>query len=185
MKVSLDISVESNLWRGLPRARALARETIAAGVAETEIAVREGVGVSLCLADDARLRALNLRWRGIDTPTNVLSFPSAPRALVDAVADRVSRAQRARLQPAAAPKSAPIATLGDIALAYETLKREAQELGVPLADHYRRLVTHGFLHLIGYDHLTDQEAARMEALETRILARLGAADPYAREVVDE
>ena len=72
--------------------------------------------------------------------------------------------------------------LGDIALAFETLAREAGELGVPLADHYRHLVAHGFLHLIGYDHETDAEAERMEALETRILARLGAADPYARAV---
>jgi probable rRNA maturation factor len=162
MKVSLAISIESNLWRGLPRARALARETVAACVAEREIAVREGAAVSLCLADDARLRALNLRWRGMDKPTNVLSFPSAPR-------DRSGEAP----------------TLGDIALAYETLKREAEELDVPLADHYRRLIAHGFLHLIGYDHQTDEEAERMEALETRILARVGAADPYAREVVDE
>ena len=146
-----------------------------------------GGDVSLCLADDSTLRALNARWRGIDKPTNVLSFPSAGvpadrlgPALVDAVAspstdgrpfgrrlDRLGRAQRARLQ------------LGDIALAFETLVREAGELGVPLADHYRHLIAHGFLHLIGYDHETDAEAERMEALETRILARLGVADPYA------
>jgi probable rRNA maturation factor len=75
-------------------------------------------------------------------------------------------------------------TLGDIALAYETLAREANELGVPLADHYRHLVAHGFLHLIGYDHETVREAERMEALETRIMVRLGAADPYALEVAD-
>jgi probable rRNA maturation factor len=168
MKVSLDISMSSRLWRGLPRARAVARETIAAAVAESEAALGDGVEVSLSLADDATLRALNSRWRGIDKPTNVLSFPSAPPASVDAVD---SRAQRPRLQ------------LGDIALAYETLAREAADLGVPLADHYRHLVAHGFLHLIGYDHETDAEAERMEALETRILARLGAADPYARAVV--
>ena len=182
MKVSLDISVASSLWRGLPRARALARETIAASLAESGTAAGDGAEVSLRLADDASLRALNLRWRGMDKPTNVLSFPSAPRApvdavadraSVDAVADRVGRDQRSRLQ------------LGDIALAYETLAREADELGVPLADHYRHLVAHGFLHLIGYDHETDEEAERMEALETRILARLGAANPYAREVAEE
>ncbi|HEY1452942.1 MAG TPA: rRNA maturation RNase YbeY [Roseiarcus sp.] len=173
MKVALAISVPSGLWRGLPRARALARETIAAAAAESGFAQSDGAEVSLCLADDAQLRALNLRWRGLDKPTNVLSFPPAP---VDAVADRVpsdrvGRAQRARLQ------------LGDIALAFETLAREADELGVPLADHYRHLVAHGFLHLIGYDHETDAEAERMEALETSIMARLGAADPYAREVI--
>ena len=93
---------------------------------------------------------------------------------VGAVGDRVSRAQRARLQSC---------LLGDIALAYETLAREAENLGVPLTDHYRHLIAHGFLHLIGYDHETDAEAERMEALETRILARLGAADPYAREFI--
>ncbi|HEY4808950.1 MAG TPA: rRNA maturation RNase YbeY [Roseiarcus sp.] len=173
MKGSLDISVSSPLWRGLPRARAIARETIAAAAAESGGAVRidrpEGRAslqtphsgdVSLCLADDAALRALNLRWRGVDKPTNVLSFPSASSGpLGDAT------------------------TLGDIALAFETLAREAEDLGVPLADHYRHLLAHGFLHLIGYDHQTDPEAERMEALETRILARFGATDPYAREVV--
>jgi probable rRNA maturation factor len=180
MKVSLDIGVASRLWRGLPQARAIARETIAAAVAESGAALGidrpegrasfqtpYGAEVSLCLADDAALRALNSRWRGIDKPTNVLSFP-APVESVDAVD---SRAHRPRPQ------------LGDIALAYETLAREAEDLGVPLADHYRHLVAHGFLHLIGYDHETDAEAERMEALETRILARLGVADPYARAVV--
>jgi probable rRNA maturation factor len=173
MKVALDISVPSPLWRGLPRARALARETIAAAIAETKLAapigrperrssLQTGYGatVSICLGDDAFLRALNLRWRGVDKPTNVLSFPSA--------------------SPDHVVESAP---LGDIALAYETLALEGSELGVPLADHYRHLVAHGFLHLIGYDHVMDEEAARMEALEARIMARLGAADPYAREVV--
>jgi probable rRNA maturation factor len=160
MKVSLDISVPSSLWRGLPRARAIARETIAAAVAESGETLREGAEVSLCLADDGALRALNSRWRGVDKPTNVLSFPSGPPGPLG---------------------DAP--TLGDIALAYETLAREAEDLGVPLADHYRHLIAHGFLHLIGYDHETDAEAERMEALETRILARLGVGDPYAREVI--
>jgi probable rRNA maturation factor len=161
MKVALDISVPSGLWRGLPRARALARETIAAAVAESGLAREDGAEVSLCLADDARLRELNLRWRGVDKPTNVLSFPAALPG-----------------------RFGQLVAVGDIALAYETLTREANELGAPLADHYRHLVAHGFLHLIGYDHATDEEAERMEALESRIMARLGAADPNAREVVD-
>ena len=140
----------------------MARETIAACVAETGIASREGVEVSLCLADDAQMRALNARWRGTDRPTNVLSFSTAS-------AERLG--------------VAPI--LGDIALAFETLAREAGESGASLADHYRHLVAHGFLHLVGYDHQTGEEAERMEALETRILARLGVADPYAGGVVEE
>jgi probable rRNA maturation factor len=156
MKLALDIGMASPLWRKLPRARTLARETIAACVAESGLEAREGAEVSLLLTGDAEVRALNARWRGQDKATNVLSFPAAP------IDGRVG-------QP----------MLGDIALAFETLAREAEASGVPLADHYRHLVAHGFLHLIGYDHLTDEEAERMEALEKRILARLGVADPYA------
>ena len=182
MKVSLDISAPSPLWRGLPRARAIARETIAVAVAESGAVSSDGTELSLCLADDAALRALNARWRGIDKPTNVLSFPAA----VDAVADRVDRA------PKDVRKGARLTTghgarlqLGDIALAYETMVREVETSGVRLADHYRHLVAHGFLHLMGYDHQTNEQAERMEALETRILARLGVADPYADGAVEE
>jgi probable rRNA maturation factor len=134
----------------------MAREIIAACVAESEVAARDGAEVGLLLADDAALQALNAKWRGIDKPTNVLSFPAAPAGRLD---------------------EAP--TLGDIALAFETLSREAAESRTPLADHYRHLVAHGFLHLIGYDHETDEDAERMEALEKRVLARFGVADPYA------
>jgi probable rRNA maturation factor len=162
MKLSLDISVRSTLWRSLPRARTIARETIAVCVDEAGIAPHDGAEVGVCLSDDVRVRELNARWRGMDKPTNVLSFPAAPP-------DRLGEARM----------------LGDIALAFETLEREADEAGVALADHYRHLVAHGFLHLIGYDHQTDEEAERMEALEKRILARLGVADPYADGVVHE
>jgi probable rRNA maturation factor len=155
MKLSLDISA-SRAWRKLPRARALARETVAVCVAEAGLAAQERAEVSLLLTGDEEVRALNARWRGQDKPTNVLSFPASPPG-----------------------RLAETPALGDIALAFETLAREAEASGVPLADHYRHLVAHGFLHLIGYDHETDEEAERMEALETRILARLGVADPYA------
>ncbi len=161
MKLLVEISTPSALWRGLKSARVLARETIAACVAESHFVAQAGSEVSLCLTDDAGLRALNARWRGINEPTNVLSFPAA-------------QAER--------PNGTPM--LGDIALAFETLAREAGESGAPLADHYRHLVAHGFLHLIGYDHQSDEEAERMEELEKRILARLGVADPYADWVVE-
>jgi probable rRNA maturation factor len=162
MNFSLDISVPSALWRGLPRARSIARETIAACIAESGVATRERAEISLCLTDDAQMRGLNARWRGMDRPTNVLSFPTVSL-------DRIGEA--------------PV--LGDIALAYETLAREAKESGQKLADHYRHLVAHGFLHLLGYDHQTGEAAERMEELEKRILARLGVADPYADGVVEE
>ena len=156
MKLSLDISVPSPYWRRLRGAREMARATIDACVAESGVRTQEGAEVSLFLADDARVRALNAQWRGLDRPTNVLSFPAAPHEGIE----------HSRM-------------LGDIALAYETVAREAEESGLRLADHYRHLVAHGFLHLIGFDHETDADANRMEALETRILARLGVSDPYA------
>ncbi len=87
--------------------------------------------------------------------------------------------------PSAAGGGVEAPELGDIALAYETMVREAETSGITLADHYRHLVAHGFLHLMGYDHQTNEEAERMEALETRILARLGVADPYADGAVEE
>ncbi len=162
MKLSVDISAPSPLWRKLPRARAMARETVAACAAESGFSERERAEVSLLLTTDAEVQALNARWRGQDKPTNVLSFPAA-----------------------ASGRLADSATLGDIALAFETLAREAGDSGVSLADHYRHLVAHGFLHLIGYDHQTDEEAERMEALERRVLARFGVADPYADGTLTE
>ncbi|MGV3491514.1 MAG: rRNA maturation RNase YbeY [Devosia sp.] len=118
----------------------------------------EIVGVtelSVVLTDDAEQRELNREWRGIDKSTNVLSFP--------------------QIEP-----FEPISGLmGDIILARETLVREAEEEGVSFEDHFTHLVVHGFLHLLGYDHIEDDEAEEMEGLETQILASLGIADPYA------
>jgi len=111
---------------------------------------------NMVLTDDAGIRKINATWREKDKPTNVLSFPAAPAPVI-----------------AASPM------LGDIILAFETVEHEAAEGRLPLADHFVHLVVHGFLHLFGYDHQDDAEAEAMEALETRILAALGIADPYA------
>ena len=155
MTLSVEFTVPSPLWRSFKRARPIARETLAACLEESGVITEDRAEVGLLLSDDAAIQALNARWRGIDKPTNVLSFPTV---LPDAIG------------------SAPM--LGDIAMAFETLKREADESAKPLSDHYRHLVAHGFLHLIGYDHETEDEAERMEALERRVLARFGVADPY-------
>jgi probable rRNA maturation factor len=107
------------------------------------------------LTNDAEQRELNRDWRKIDKSTNVLSFP--------------------QIEP-----FGPVAgLLGDITLARETLQREAEEQGVTFEAHFTHLVVHGFLHVLGYDHLEEAEAVTMEALETKILAALGIADPYA------
>ena len=155
MKLSLEIVMFSPLWRRLKRARSMVRETIDVCVEEAGARFSPGTEIGVCLSDAKHLRQLNARWRGLDTPTNVLSFPAA-------ASDRIGKTRR----------------LGDIALAYETLVEEAEELGMAPADHCRHLLAHGFLHLIGYDHQREREACRMEALEKRILRRLGVADPY-------
>ena len=112
------------------------------------------------------IRTLNSNWRGIDKPTNVLSFPA--------------------LQPtgSATPDDAP-RMLGDIAIAYETTRKEADDEQKPFDHHLSHLAVHGFLHLIGYDHENDDDAEAMEGLEREILAQLGIPDPYAdRERMD-
>ena len=142
----------------IQRAIATAAETVDAGLGEAELAVM--------LTDDAGIRTLNNNWRGIDKPTNVLSFPA--------------------LQPTGAggPDDAP-RMLGDIAIAYETTRKEADDEQKPFDHHLSHLAVHGFLHLIGYDHETEDDAEKMEALEAEILAQLGIPDPYAdRERMD-
>ncbi len=127
------------------------------------------VSAALALADDDRLRELNRQWRNIDKPTNVLSFPASPPP------PRPSKTGRAGTRASAH-------FLGDIIIAEATLAREAADQDIPISDHFHHLVLHGLLHLAGYDHEVDVEAEEMEALETRILADLGIADPYASSV---
>ncbi|MFM2130269.1 MAG: hypothetical protein RL477_1815, partial [Pseudomonadota bacterium] len=109
-------------------------------------------------SSDDIVRALNREWRGKDRPTNVLAFADA--------------------EPP--PRGAPW-QMGDVVLAFATTRAEAEAAGLALADHAAHLVVHGVLHLFGYDHLDDEQATRMEALETRVLAGLSIADPYGRE----
>jgi probable rRNA maturation factor len=114
--------------------------------------------VTVVLTDDAEIKSLNSDWRGFDKPTNVLSFPAAPSPGGEA------RPGNERL--------------GDVIIAYETVKREAADEGKPFANHLSHLAVHGFLHLVGYDHDTDAKAAIMEGLERKALASLGIPDPY-------
>jgi probable rRNA maturation factor len=156
MKPNVEIAEASPLWRSLPGVDELIRRAIEAALEATAATILDGAELSVQLVDDAEIRALNARWRGLDKATNVLSFPAVG-------AERI----------AAAPM------LGDIVMAFETIAREAAGEGTSLADHTSHLAVHGFLHLIGHDHQDEAEAERMEALETKILAKLGIADPYA------
>ena len=134
-----------------------------AAVSEVEpVLANRRLITSVLFADDEQVHALNREWRGKDKPTNVLSFPMLEREdLLALEAD------------------GPPEMLGDIALAYETCQREADEKGVSLGDHTAHLLVHGFLHLAGHDHVnSDEQAEAMEKLEIAALALLGIADPY-------
>ena len=115
---------------------------------------------AIALSSDAVVRRLNATYRGKDAPTNVLSFPAPEAASMTGTAD--------------APRA-----LGDVVLAVETVLAEAAAAGIPPAHHFQHLLIHGVLHLIGFDHLNEADAETMEALETKLLERLGIADPYA------
>jgi probable rRNA maturation factor len=156
MSPRVDFVETSRRWRGDLPARTLARSAITAAVAQTGARFKRGAELTVHLMGDDEIRALNAQWRGKDAPTNVLSFPAA-------AGDNVEQAM----------------LLGDILIAFETVAREAEAEGKPLADHFRHLVIHGFLHLLGHDHVEPDEAEAMEAIEIAALARLGIADPYA------
>ncbi|MRU16681.1 rRNA maturation RNase YbeY [Roseovarius sp. A21] len=122
--------------------------------------------IAVLACDDARIASLNADFREKPTPTNVLSWPSEERG-VESPGDTP-----------ALPEPGPDPELGDIAIAYDTCAREAAEQGKPLADHVAHLMVHGGLHLLGYDHIRDEDATLMEATEVAILGKLGLPDPY-------
>lgn len=159
--------VEDVRWEAFGLA-ALAERAVHAVLARLGLP-RTGFEVVLLGADDARISALNAGFRGKPQATNVLSFPSAARG-----------AEQDGAMPAPPAPGAPDdpAPLGDIALAWETCAREAEAAGRPMADHVCHLIVHGTLHLLGFDHQRDGDAALMERTETEILDSLGVADPY-------
>jgi probable rRNA maturation factor len=154
--IAIDAAVEAEGWAAPEALETLARRAFEAVMDETALEGR--FAVSLLFADDAAVRVLNRDWRGFDKPTNVLSFPGPDEPLPDGTE-----------------------ALGDIALAFETVAREADGDAKPFDHHLAHLLVHGMLHLLGHDHEDDDEAEEMEALERRVLARLAIPDPYAVE----
>ena len=161
MPLSLSMLVEGGDWEAAGDFEPLTEKVLAKAQSLCGVKLMAGAEVSLLLCDDARIREINREWRGLDKPTNVLSFPAAPKEAL-----------------------AKSPMVGDIAVAFETVTREAQEEGKTFADHYAHMIVHGFLHLVGYDHESDAEAEEMEALEIRILGELGIADPYVSGELD-
>ena len=143
------IRIECRAWRTARPALANETRRFLRDVAvRPELRVPSRAEVTVVLADDERLRALNAKFRGKDQPTNVLSFPDT-----------------------AIP-------LGGMALAYETVRNEASAQGKLFINHTKHMILHGFLHLLGYDHQTSREARLMERLETAILSQMGIPNPY-------
>ena len=127
--------------------------------------------IALLGCDDARIATLNTEFRSKPTPTNVLSWPDQDLA---AEADG-GAPERPEADPHA--QEEPL-FLGDIAISYDTCAREAADQGKPLADHITHLIAHATLHLLGYNHIRDQDATLMEGLEVEILGKMGIANPY-------
>ena len=148
----VDVVVKSPRWKAQPRAASIVRKAVAAAA---QAASTPSAELAIVLTDDSAIRALNRQWRGLDKPTNVLSFPS--------------QAPRRHNEPR---------HIGDIVIAYQTTAREAKSEGKPLRDHLSHLAVHGFLHLLGYDHERERDAKAMERLEIRILAALDLPNPY-------
>lgn len=164
LAVSFEVRIDSALWGAEPEAKAIVGRALAAAAAACAVPVAGEVSVTL--VDDAAIRELNRTWRGIDRPTNVLSFPTLRRT-----------AQPGDADPGKTGERTP-ALLGDIVIAFEATAGEAEAEGKPLAHHLAHLAVHGFLHLLGYDHESDEDAEVMERLEGSILARLDVPDPY-------
>ena len=161
--IHIDILIEADGWADEASLRRLSERAIEAAWKELDHGEQPESELSLVFTDDARIKELNNDWREKDKPTNVLSFP----------AFLLKRGQK------------PGPMLGDFVIARETVMREAIDEEKPFDDHLTHLVIHGFLHLLGYDHISDDEAEEMENLERKILARLAIADPYALSVIDD
>lgn len=148
MNDNLHIDIDEPAWRRIRGVRQIVARAVAA-CRPWMNATSSDAEISVLLCSDARIRDLNKVWRGKDKPTNVLSFPAGMPS-----------------------------HLGDIAIAYETVFREASEEGKSIAAHLSHMTVHGSLHLAGFDHEVEAEAEEMESLEQRILASLGYNDPY-------
>jgi len=151
MAVQVDLRIEDDQWTALGDVEALCVRAIEAGAAKADPS--EEATLDVLLTNDTALAALNAQWRGKEGATDVLSFPA---------------------------EANPENFLGDIAIAYGICARDARQSQIAIEAHLSHLLIHGFLHLLGHDHIANDDADRMEALECDALASLGIANPYSR-----
>jgi probable rRNA maturation factor len=150
--MNLEISVEHDAWDKVLADLSLVQNCVAVVFDET-LSINRDKEVCFLFTSDDEIRILNRTYRAVDKPTNVLSFPVSSEEIEDGI-------------------------LGSVALAFETIQKEALEQKKSLEDHLQHLIVHGVLHLLGHDHVDDSEADQMEALEVKILQKLGIKDPY-------
>ena len=151
-KMIIDLQIACEQETGLPTAEQIEQWATAAVQPQSD-----EVEMTVRIVDEAESHALNLNYRGKDRPTNVLSFPFE------------------------CPDEVELPLLGDLVICRQVVEREAQEQDKPVMAHWAHMVVHGSLHLLGYDHIEDDEAEEMESLETEIMQGLGFADPYLSE----
>lgn len=151
-KMIIDLQIACEQETGLPTSEQIEQWATAAVQPQSD-----EVEMTVRIVDEAESHALNLNYRGKDRPTNVLSFPFE------------------------CPDEVELPLLGDLVICRQVVEREAQEQDKPLMAHWAHMVVHGSLHLLGYDHIEDDEAEEMESLETQIMTELGFADPYLSE----
>lgn len=163
---TLDIVIETPLWAQIDL-ETLATQTCTTALTHLNLPP-DLCEITILACDNAAIAALNAAHRNKPTATNVLSWPAAERAATTPGGTPIP------------PTPDPDGTLplGDIALAYETCAAEAEEAQKPMTQHTTHLILHGLLHLLGYDHETEADAALMEGLEIEILGKMGLDDPY-------
>lgn len=151
-KMIIDLQIACEQETGLPTAQQIEQWATAAVQPQSD-----EVEMTVRIVDEAESHELNLNYRGKDRPTNVLSFPFE------------------------CPDEVELPLLGDLVICRQVVEREAQEQDKPVMAHWAHMVVHGSLHLLGYDHIEDDEAEEMESLETQIMIGLGFVDPYLSE----
>lgn len=156
MTLICDILLDDLRWSSRVDPEALVNVAVLKTIELTKLRLNPKAEASFTFSDDKHIRKLNVEWRQKDAPTNVLSFPASRSAELDGAL-----------------------LLGDVVLAYETIDEEAAEEGKAFEQHTAHMIVHGFLHLLGYDHESDADAAKMENLESSILIQLGMPDPWA------
>lgn len=159
--VAYGISIDAPQWNAEDELLSLATKCVDASnkwlAAQENQTFPDGeMELSLLFTNDASIQEINTKWREMDKPTNVLSFPTKDIG----------------------PDDTPLPLLGDIIFAYETIEREAREQEKSFDAHLSHLMVHGYLHLFGFDHIENSEAEHMELTETRILASIGLSNPY-------